>query len=223
MARYLLNEPAQPPEFGLKEMKETWKVLVPVAQRPTKKMNNLDIDNLFSVTLRDSGELALIDGASKKIVQVLKTGYAVHISRMSASGRYLYVIGPRRQGRPDRPVDGPAADGRRAQDRQRGALGRHLEVQGLRGQVRDRRLLLAAAIRADGRRHARAAQGGLDARHDLRHAGIPSRAARRLDRLLALQPDFRRQHQGDRADSDGRLQRHQEPEGHGDRGRALPA
>ncbi|MGA8294623.1 MAG: cytochrome D1 domain-containing protein, partial [Rhodoplanes sp.] len=93
MARYLLNEPAQPPEFGLKEMKETWKVLVPVAQRPTKKMNNLDIDNLFSVTLRDSGELALIDGASKKIVQVLKTGYAVHISRLSASGRYLYVIG----------------------------------------------------------------------------------------------------------------------------------
>jgi nitrite reductase (NO-forming)/hydroxylamine reductase len=48
---------------------------------------------LFSVTLRDSGEVALIDGDSKKIVTILKTGYAVHISRMSASGRYLYVIG----------------------------------------------------------------------------------------------------------------------------------
>ncbi|MDO8876055.1 MAG: cytochrome D1 domain-containing protein [Pseudolabrys sp.] len=93
MARYLLNEPAQPPEFGLKEMKETWKVVVPVAQRPTKKMNTLDIDNLFSVTLRDSGEIALIDGKTKKIELVLKTGYAVHISRMSASGRYLYAIG----------------------------------------------------------------------------------------------------------------------------------
>ena len=93
MARYLLNEPAQPPEFGLKEMKETWKVVVPVAQRPTKKMNTLDIDNLFSVTLRDSGEIALIDGKTKKIELILKTGYAVHISRMSASGRYLYAIG----------------------------------------------------------------------------------------------------------------------------------
>ena len=93
MARYLLNEPAQPPEFGLKEMKESWKVLVPVAQRPTKKMNKLDIDNLFSVTLRDAGEVALIDGNTKKIEYILQSGYAVHISRMSASGRYLYIIG----------------------------------------------------------------------------------------------------------------------------------
>lgn len=93
MARYLLNEPAQPPEFGMKEMKETWKVLIPVAQRPTKKMNKLDIDNLFAVTLRDSGEIALIDGTSKKIELILKTGYAVHISRVSASGRYLYTVG----------------------------------------------------------------------------------------------------------------------------------
>jgi nitrite reductase (NO-forming)/hydroxylamine reductase len=93
MARYLLNEPAQPPEFGLKEMKESWKLLVPVAQRPTKKLNNLDIDNLFSVTLRDSGEVALIDGSTKKIEHIIKTGYAVHISRFSASGRYLYTVG----------------------------------------------------------------------------------------------------------------------------------
>jgi len=93
MARYLLNEPAQPPEFGMKEMKESWKVLIPVAQRPTKKMNKLDIDNLFAVTLRDSGEIALIDGTSKKIELILKTGYAVHISRVSASGRYLYTVG----------------------------------------------------------------------------------------------------------------------------------
>ncbi len=93
MARYLLNDPPQPPEFGMKEMRETWKVIVPPDQRPKRKMNNLDIANLFSVTLRDSGEVALIDGDSKKIVTVLKTGYAVHISRVSASGRYVYVIG----------------------------------------------------------------------------------------------------------------------------------
>jgi nitrite reductase (NO-forming)/hydroxylamine reductase len=93
MARYLLNEPAQPPEFGLKEMEASWKVHVPVADRPTKQMNDLDLDNLFSVTLRDTGQVALIDGHSKEISQVLTTGYAVHISRMSASGRYIFTIG----------------------------------------------------------------------------------------------------------------------------------
>lgn len=93
MAKYLLNEPPQPPEFGMKEMKSTWKVMVPVNKRPTKPMNNYDLSNIFSVTLRDSGEIALIDGKSKKIINIVKTGYAVHISRMSKSGRYLYVIG----------------------------------------------------------------------------------------------------------------------------------
>ena len=93
MARYVMNEPAAPPEFGMKEMKASWKLIVPVDQRPTKKMNSLDIDNLFSVTLRDAGQVALIDGATKEIKAILKTGYAVHISRISHSGRYLYVIG----------------------------------------------------------------------------------------------------------------------------------
>jgi nitrite reductase (NO-forming)/hydroxylamine reductase len=56
-------------------------------------MNKLNLGNLFSVTLRDAGKVALIDGDTKEIVAVLKTGYAVHISRISASGRYLYVTG----------------------------------------------------------------------------------------------------------------------------------
>lgn len=93
MARYVMVEPPQPPEFGMPEIKDSWKVLIAPADRPTKKMNDLDIDNLFSVTLRDAGEIALIDGSTYKIVTVIKTGYAVHISRISASGRYLYVIG----------------------------------------------------------------------------------------------------------------------------------
>ncbi len=93
MARYIQQTPPAPPEYGLKEMEASWKVIVPVDQRPKKKMNNLNLDNLFSVTLRDAGEIALIDGDSKKIVSILNTGYAVHISRMSASGRYLFVIG----------------------------------------------------------------------------------------------------------------------------------
>jgi len=93
MARYIMTDPPQPPEFGMPEIMKTWRVIVAPKDRPTKKMNNLDIDNLFSVTLRDAGEVALIDGHSYKIVTIIKTGYAVHISRISASGRYLYVIG----------------------------------------------------------------------------------------------------------------------------------
>jgi nitrite reductase (NO-forming)/hydroxylamine reductase len=93
MARYLMNDPPMPPEFGLKEIKASWKVLVPESDRPKKQMNKVDLDNLFSVTLRDTGEVALIDGHSKEIVNVLTTGYAVHISRMSASGRYLFTVG----------------------------------------------------------------------------------------------------------------------------------
>ena len=93
MARYIQIEPPLPPEFGMKEMKDTWKVIVPPAQRPTKKMNAFNIQNIFSVTLRDSGEVALVDGDTKQIINIVKTGYAVHISRLSASGRYLYVIG----------------------------------------------------------------------------------------------------------------------------------
>ena len=93
MARYVQQEPPTPPEWGMKEMLSSQKVIVPPSQRPKKKMNDLDLDNIFSVTLRDTGEIALIDGKSKKIIKIIKTGYAVHISRMSKSGRYLYVIG----------------------------------------------------------------------------------------------------------------------------------
>ena len=93
MARFLQHEPPTPPEWGMAAMRDTWKVHVPVADRPTKKLNNFDIDNIFAVTLRDSGEVALIDGDSKEIIAILKTGYAVHISRSSDSGRYVFTIG----------------------------------------------------------------------------------------------------------------------------------
>jgi len=93
MAKYIMHEPPVPPEFSMADMKETWEVIVPPEDRPTKQMNDLNLKNLFSVTLRDAGQIALIDGDSKEIVKILETGYAVHISRMSASGRYVFVIG----------------------------------------------------------------------------------------------------------------------------------
>ncbi len=93
MARYVLLDPPAPPEFGMPEMKESWKLLVKPEDRPTKQMNDIDLDNLMSVTLRDSGQIALIDAGTYEIKEVIDTGYAVHISRISASGRYLFVIG----------------------------------------------------------------------------------------------------------------------------------
>ncbi|NLD55939.1 MAG: nitrite reductase [Burkholderiaceae bacterium] len=93
MARYIQHDPPQPPEWSMADMKATWKVAVQPQDRPTRKMNDYNIDNIFSTTLRDTGEVALIDGDTKEIINIVKTGYAVHISRTSSSGRYLFVIG----------------------------------------------------------------------------------------------------------------------------------
>ena len=93
MANYIQQTPDVPPEWGMKEMMNSWKLVVKPEDRPKKPLSKINLDNVFSVTLRDSGEVALIDGDTKKIWGIVKTGYAVHISRMSASGRYIYVIG----------------------------------------------------------------------------------------------------------------------------------
>ena len=60
MARFLQHEPPTPPEWGMKEMKETWKVYIPVEDRPTKKQNKYDIDNIFAVTLRRIAMLTML-------------------------------------------------------------------------------------------------------------------------------------------------------------------
>jgi nitrite reductase (NO-forming)/hydroxylamine reductase len=93
MARYLQVEPPVPPEWGMNEMLGTWVVRIPPEQRPSKQENDYNLNNIVSVTLRDAGQIALIDGDSKEFINIINTGYAVHISRTSASGRYLYVIG----------------------------------------------------------------------------------------------------------------------------------
>ena len=93
MARYVQQTPPQPPEWGMADMRKSWKVSVPVDKRPKKKENSYNLDNIFATTLRDTGEVALIDGDTKKIINIVKTGYAVHISRTSGSGRYVYTIG----------------------------------------------------------------------------------------------------------------------------------
>lgn len=93
LARFLQHEPPTPPQWGMAEMRESWQVQVAPEDRPKKPQHQRNYENFFSVTLRDSGEVAIIDGDTKEIVSILKTGYAVHISRTSASSRYIYTIG----------------------------------------------------------------------------------------------------------------------------------
>ncbi len=93
MATYVQMTPDIPPEWGMKDMLGSWKLIVKPEDRPKKQLSKVNLKNVFSVTLRDTGEVALIDGDTKKIWGIVKTGYAVHISRLSASGRYVYVIG----------------------------------------------------------------------------------------------------------------------------------
>jgi nitrite reductase (NO-forming)/hydroxylamine reductase len=92
-------------------------VLVPVAERPTQKMHERNIDNLFSVTLRDSGEIALIDGDTKEIVVISRP--ATRCTSRACQFRALRVHHrPRCQDRPDRPVD---ESSRRSSPRSRSA------------------------------------------------------------------------------------------------------
>jgi nitrite reductase (NO-forming)/hydroxylamine reductase len=93
MATYVQMTPDTPPEWGMKEMMNSWKLVIKPEDRPKKPMSKVNLKNVFSVTLRDTGEVALIDGDTKQIWGIVKTGYAVHISRVSKSGRYVYVIG----------------------------------------------------------------------------------------------------------------------------------
>jgi len=93
LARFLQQEPPPPPELPLGEMKRSWKVFVPQEQRPKKPEHNRNWQNFMAVILRDIGKTAVIDGDTKELVSEVDTGYAVHIARYSASGRYLYTIG----------------------------------------------------------------------------------------------------------------------------------
>lgn len=93
LARFLQHDPPEPPQWGMKEMKASWKVVVKPEDRPKQPQHQRNTENFFVVTLRDSGEVAIIDGDTKEIFSILKTGYAVHITRPSASSRYAYTIG----------------------------------------------------------------------------------------------------------------------------------
>ena len=55
MARFVQNEVPEPPEWNMKDMEASWKVHVPVADRPAKPPKGKNWLNYFGVVLRDAG------------------------------------------------------------------------------------------------------------------------------------------------------------------------
>ncbi|MGK7345645.1 MAG: cytochrome D1 domain-containing protein [Candidatus Nitrospinota bacterium M3_3B_026] len=93
MARFVQHDPVAPPEMSLADMMESWNLVVPPNKRPKKPAHNRNWQNFFGVVLRDAGQVAIIDGDTKEKVSTVNTGFAVHILRASASGRYIFSIG----------------------------------------------------------------------------------------------------------------------------------
>ena len=93
VARFLQVPPPEIPAFTLDDMNAFWKLHLPVAERPTEPQHDRNWQNYFGVVLRDMGQVAIIDGDTKEKLTIIETGFAVHILRTSASGRYFYSIG----------------------------------------------------------------------------------------------------------------------------------
>jgi nitrite reductase (NO-forming) / hydroxylamine reductase len=93
MARFLLNEPPAPAQISLDQILETWQVHVAPEDRPSEPQHDLDWENFVGVILRDMGQVAIVDGDSHELVSLVETGYAIHILRSSATGRYFTAIG----------------------------------------------------------------------------------------------------------------------------------
>ena len=93
MARFLIEEPPQPPQGSFDAILDTWTVHVPPEERPTEPQHDYDWQNFFGIILRDMGQVAIVDGTSRELVTLVDTGYAIHILRSSADGRYFTAIG----------------------------------------------------------------------------------------------------------------------------------
>ena len=93
LAIYLLLDPPQPPPREMPAIMDSWNEIVRVADRPTAPETTRNWRNFMGVILRDAGQVAIVDGDTFEMVAVLDTGYAVHILRSSATGRYFYSVG----------------------------------------------------------------------------------------------------------------------------------
>ncbi|MGI9414258.1 MAG: cytochrome D1 domain-containing protein [Hyphomicrobiales bacterium] len=92
MARYLLEEPAPPPGFGMPEIRASWKLHVPVAERPVRQMSAFRLDGKLSVDIAGDGRLVFKDTAGSEAFAIDDAGRGAVRARVSASSRYLYTM-----------------------------------------------------------------------------------------------------------------------------------
>src|SRR5574340_740464 len=93
MAAYLQLPPPEAPPLSMAEIQASWKLIVPVAVRPTAPQHTRNWENFFGVVERDAGKITIYDGDTHETVARLDVGFAVHILRSSSTGRYFYAIG----------------------------------------------------------------------------------------------------------------------------------
>ncbi|MEA3503005.1 MAG: cytochrome D1 domain-containing protein, partial [Actinomycetota bacterium] len=93
VANFIQLDPPTPPPLDLAEITESWNLVVPVADRPTEPQTTRDWENFTGVILRDAGRVAIIDADTKETAAIIETGFAVHILRSSATGRYFIAVG----------------------------------------------------------------------------------------------------------------------------------
>ncbi len=93
LAAYLQLPPPEAPALEMPEIMASWELMVPVASRPAAPQHSRDWTNFFGVVLRDAGKIAIFDGDTHEEISRVDVGFAVHILRSSASGRYFYAIG----------------------------------------------------------------------------------------------------------------------------------
>ncbi len=90
----VLNAPVPPmPTLSLEDAQGSWELLVPPADRPAAPQHAADWAGWFGVVQRDTGEVAILDGATRAEVGRVDVGFATHILRASSSGRYFYAVG----------------------------------------------------------------------------------------------------------------------------------
>jgi len=92
MAKYLLEKPTRPPGFDLTEIRASWKVHVPLSDRPEKQLTSFKLHEKLSVVPLENGRIALNDATDKTTVTVIETGREAIRGRLSASSRYLYTL-----------------------------------------------------------------------------------------------------------------------------------
>ena len=93
LAAYLQLPPPEAPALEMPEIVASWELMVPVDSRPVAPEHSHDWENFFGVVLRDAGKIAIFDGDTHEEISRVDVGFAVHILRSSASGRYFYAIG----------------------------------------------------------------------------------------------------------------------------------